>query len=239
MCLEIDFYSHVNQGNNSYSSLSKCTILLEFLFKVINTDKKTGLFFGTFNPIHIGHLILANYLAEFTDLHEVWFVVTPHNPLKKKKALLEDHHRLAMARIAVEEYPKLKVSDVEFHLPQPNYTINTLVYLEEKFPARSFCLIMGEDNLKSFPKWKNYEIILKRYPIYIYPRISDGDINSQFYTSLDGGKKVYQEKIKMVEAPIIELSSTFIRKAIKSGKNVRPMLPAEVWKYLDEMNFYK
>ena len=206
---------------------------------MIKTDKKTGLFFGTFNPIHIGHLILANYLAEFTDLQEVWFVVTPHNPLKKKKTLLDDHHRLAMVRIAVEEYPKLKVSDVEFQLPQPNYTINTLVYLEEKFPARSFCLIMGEDNLKSFTKWKNYEVIIERYPIYVYPRISDGPVDDQFLKDKMGAKKNYVSQIKMVNAPIIELSSTFIRKAVKEGKNIRPMMPTAVWRYLDEMNFYK
>ncbi len=178
-------------------------------------------------------------MVEFSDLEEVWFVVTPHNPHKKKKTLLDDHHRLAMARIAVEDYPKLKVSNVEFDLPQPNYTINTLVHLEEKFPNQTFCLIMGEDNLKSFPKWKNYEIILERYSIYIYPRISGGSIDSQFYTINNDGKGIYHEKIKMIDAPIIELSSTFIRKGIKAGKNIRPMLSAEVWKYLDEMNFYK
>jgi nicotinate-nucleotide adenylyltransferase len=178
----------------------------------------------------VGHLIIANYMVEFSDLDEVWFVVTPHNPLKKKKTLLEDHHRLSMVRIAVEEYPKLQASNVEFDLPQPNYTVNTLAYLEEKFPEKNFCLIMGEDNLKSFPKWKNYEIILKRYSIYIYPRISEGIVENQFES---------HEKIKKVDAPIIELSSTFIRHGIKSGKNIKPMLSAEVWKYLDEMNFYK
>lgn len=177
-------------------------------------------------------------MVEFSDLDEVWFVVTPHNPLKKKKTLLEDHHRLAMVRIAVEEYPKLKVSNVEFDLPQPNYTINTLVHLEEKYPDHNFSLIMGEDNLKSFPKWKNYEIILERYSIYIYPRISEGSVDNQFY-NLENGEKKYHEKITMVPAPIIELSSTFIRKGIKAGKNIKPMLSSEVWKYLDEMNFYR
>ena len=169
-------------------------------------------------------------MVEFSDLDEVWFVVTPHNPLKKKKTLLEDHHRLAMVRIAVEEYPKLKASNVEFDLPQPNYTVNTLAYLEEKYPKKNFCLIMGEDNLKSFPKWKNYEVILERYSIYVYPRISEGTVETQFDN---------HTKIKNVDAPIIELSSTFIRNGIKTGKNIRPMLSAEVWKYLDEMNFYK
>jgi nicotinate-nucleotide adenylyltransferase len=192
--------------------------------------KKIGLYFGTFNPIHVGHLIIANHMVEFSDLDEVWFVVTPHNPHKKKKTLLEDHHRLAMVRIAVEEYPKLQASNVEFDLPQPNYTVNTLAHLEEKYPKNNFCLIMGEDNLKSLHKWKNYEVILERYSIYVYPRISEGIVGTQF---------VNHEKIKKVDAPIIELSSTFIRRSIKYGKNIRPMLSAEVWKYLDEMNFYK
>ena len=195
--------------------------------------KKTGLYFGTFNPIHVGHLIIANHMVEFSDLDEVWFVVTPHNPHKKKKTLLEDHHRLAMVRIAVEEDPKLQASNVEFDLPQPNYTVNTLVHLEEKYPEKNFSLIMGEDNLKSLHKWKNYEVILERYSIYVYPRISEG--NTPLHPSR--GEKLPQ--IKIVDAPIIELSSTFIRKGIKAGKNIRPMLSAEVWTYLDEMNFYK
>lgn len=192
--------------------------------------KKIGLYFGTFNPIHIGHLIIANHMAEFSDLDEIWFVITPHNPHKKKKTLLEGHHRLAMVEIAVEDYPKLRASNVEFALPQPNYTVNTLAYLEEKYPNQNFCLIMGEDNLKSLHKWKNYEVILDRYSIYVYPRISEGTVETQFNN---------HEKITKVDAPIIELSSTFIRKAIKSRKNIRPMLSPEVWKYLDEMNFYR
>ncbi|WP_339701165.1 nicotinate (nicotinamide) nucleotide adenylyltransferase [uncultured Marixanthomonas sp.] len=192
--------------------------------------KKIGLYFGTFNPIHVGHLIIANHLVENSDLDEIWMVVTPHNPHKKKKTLLEDHHRLAMVRIALEEYPKLKASNIEFDLPQPNYTTNTLAHLEEKYPEKLFSLIMGEDNLKSFHKWKNFEVILDRYAIYVYPRISEGTIETQF----DG-----HPKITKVDAPIMELSSTFIRKGIQSGMNIRPMLPHTVWKYLDEMNFYK
>ncbi len=192
--------------------------------------KKIGLYFGTFNPIHVGHLIIANHLVENSDLDEIWLVVTPHNPHKKKKTLLDDHHRLAMVRIALEEYPKLKASNIEFDLPQPNYTTNTLAHLEEKYPEKLFSLIMGEDNLKSFHKWKNYEVILDRYSIYVYPRISEGTIETQF---------TGHPKITKVDAPIMELSSTFIRKGIQSGSNVRPMLPHTVWKYLDEMNFYK
>jgi len=191
---------------------------------------KIGLFFGTFNPIHVGHLTIANHLAEHSDLDQVWFVVTPHSPFKKKSSLLEDQQRLEMVYLATKDYPKLKPSDIEFNLPQPNYTINTLTYLEEKFPEHEFALIMGEDNLKSFHKWKNFEVILKRFYIYVYPRISSGLKEPVFKD---------HPKIVHVESPIMELSATFIRKAIKNEKNVRPMLPENVWQYLDEMNFYK
>jgi len=191
---------------------------------------KVGLYFGTFNPIHIGHLTIANHLAEFSDLDQVWFVVTPHSPFKKKSSLLDDNHRYQMVLRATEEYGKLKPSDIEFKLPQPNYTINTLVHLQEKYPDHEFCLIMGEDNLKNFHKWKNYELILESHEIYVYPRVSNGKVESRF----DGHPKIIH-----VDAPIMELSSTFIRKAIKEKKNIRPMLPEHVWQYLDEMNFYK
>lgn len=192
--------------------------------------KKVGLYFGTFNPIHTGHLIIANYMAEFSALDEVWMVVTPHNPFKKKSSLLDNHHRLEMVYKACEDYPKLNPSDIEFNLPQPNYTVNTLIQLEEKHPNLEFSLIMGEDNLKSFHKWKNYEVILERYSIYVYPRISNGMMENEFNS---------HEKITRVPAPIIELSSTFIRKAIKEGKDIKSMLPEKVWEYLDKMNFYK
>jgi len=196
----------------------------------MTSSKKIGLYFGTFNPIHVGHLIIANYMVTHSDLDEVWMVVTPHNPHKKKKTLLDNHHRLAMVRVALEEYPKLKASTIEFDLPQPNYTVNTLAHLKEKYPHQDFCLIMGEDNLKSFHKWKNYELILERYAIYVYPRISTGTVESQF----EGHKKITK-----VAAPILELSSTFIRNSIKNGKDIRPMLPQNVWEYLSEMNFYR
>ncbi|GLU43053.1 nicotinate (nicotinamide) nucleotide adenylyltransferase [Allomuricauda sp. NBRC 101325] len=193
--------------------------------------KKVGLFFGTFNPIHIGHLAIANHLVEFSDLDEVWFVITPQSPFKTKQSLLDDHHRYQMVYEAVKDYPKLKPSKIEFDLPQPNYTINTLVYLNEKYGKdHEFALIMGEDNLKSFHKWKNYETILDLYSIYVYPRISNGEMDHQFKG---------HPKITKVDAPIMEISSTFIRKAHKKGKNIRPLLPDEVWKYMDEMNFYR
>ena len=193
-------------------------------------SKKIGLYFGTFNPIHVGHLTIANHMVEFSDLDEVWLVVTPHNPHKKKKTLLDDIHRLAMVQIAVEEYPKLKASNIEYDLPQPNYTVNTLAYLEEKYPEAQFSLIMGEDNLKSLHKWKNYEVIVNRYDLYVYPRISEGNVENEFLA---------HGNIHRVAAPIMEISSTFIRKAIKDRKNIRPMLPQNVWEYLDEMNFYR
>ncbi|NDV14437.1 nicotinate-nucleotide adenylyltransferase [Muricauda sp. TY007] len=193
--------------------------------------KKVGLFFGTFNPIHIGHLVLANHLVEFSDLDEVWFVITPQSPFKVKQSLLENNHRYQMVFEAVQDYPKLKPSKIEFDLPQPNYTTNTLAHLDDKYGKdHQFSLIMGEDNLKSFHKWKNYEAILEHYSIYVYPRVSDGNIEHQFKG---------HPKITKVDAPIMEISSTFIRKAHKAGKNVRPMLPHSVWKYMDEMNFYR
>lgn len=192
--------------------------------------KKIGLYFGTFNPIHIGHLIIANHLAEFSDLDEVWLVVSPQNPFKKKKTLLEDHHRLEMVYRATEDYPKLKPSNIEFSLPQPSYTVTTLAHLEERYPELQFALIMGQDNLETLHKWKNSEIILERYPVYVYPRLGAGKETVSFPDP---------ERLIRVEAPVMELSSTFIREQIKAGRNIRPMLPEGVWQYIDEMNFYK
>jgi len=191
---------------------------------------KIGLYFGTFNPIHVVHLIIANHMAEFSDLEQIWMVVTPHNPLKKKSTLLEDHNRLQMVFLATEEYPKLKPSDIEFKLPQPNYTVNTLAYLQEKYSEHNFSLIMGEDNLNSFHKWKNYEVILQNHEIYVYPRISTEVISPEFEK---------HSKIHMIDAPIVEISSTKIRESIKLGKNVKPLLPENVWDYIDHNLFYK
>lgn len=191
---------------------------------------KVGLYFGTFNPIHVGHLIIANHLAENSDLDQIWLVVTPQSPFKKKQSMLDNYQRLEMVYRATKDYTNLYPSDIEFNLPQPNYTINTLAYLQEKYPEKTFSLIMGEDNLKSFHKWKNYQLILENHDIYVYPRLSEGTVETQF----DGHQKIHH-----INAPIIQLSSTFIRKAIKSGQNIRPMLPEHVWEYVDEMNFYK
>ncbi|WP_445731014.1 nicotinate (nicotinamide) nucleotide adenylyltransferase [Mariniflexile sp.] len=196
---------------------------------------KIGLYFGSFNPIHIGHLVIANHIAEYSDLSQVWFVVTPHNPFKKKHTLLDNYQRLEMVYRATKDYTKLKPCNIEFNLPQPNYTINTLTYLQEKYPNYEFSLIMGEDNLKSFHKWKNYELILENHHIYVYPRVlKDNPDSYREKPQFDGHKKIHH-----IDAPIMQLSSTYIRNAVKDGKNVKPMLPEFVWEYLDEMNFYK
>lgn len=193
--------------------------------------KKIGLFFGSFNPIHIGHLILANYILENTDMDELWFVVSPQNPFKEKKSLLKDHNRLDMVQLAVKNYPKMRASNVEFSLPQPSYSIDTLTYLKEKHPDYHFALIMGEDNLKTLPKWKNAQNLIENYQIIVYPRLSD-DSEKEKKMPLHGN-------ISLIKAPIIELSATEIRKMLKEGKNVRPMLPPEVFEYLDGSNFYR
>ncbi len=187
-----------------------------------------GLFFGSFNPIHVGHMVLANYMASFTDLEQVWFVVSPHNPLKEKSSLLNQNQRLHMVNLAIGETNKLKSSNIEFGLTQPSYTINTLAHLKEKYPQHQFSLIMGEDNLESFKKWKNYEEILKNHKLYVYPR---PDANS-------GDLKVHPNVI-LTAAPLMEISSTMIRQAIKDKKDVSFFVPQAVWQYLDEMSFYK
>ena len=157
---------------------------------------KIGLYFGTFNPIHVGHVIIANHLVEYSELDEIWMVVTPHNPHKKKNSLLENHHRYELVYIALEKYPKIKPTDIEFKLPQPNYTVKTLAFIDEKYPQHEFSLIMGEDNLQSFHKWKNYETILENHEIYCYPRIAEGKTKTMFEN---------HHKIHKVAAPILSL----------------------------------
>jgi len=191
---------------------------------------RVGLFFGSFNPVHIGHMIIANHFAEFTDLDEIWLVVTPHNPIKKKHSLLADHHRYRMVEEATEDFPKLKPSNIEFKLKQPNYTIHTLVHLGEKYPQHQFNLIMGQDNLNSFHKWKNSEVILENHEIYVYPRVTE---------IVNKHQLAEHSNVHFVDAPIVEISSTFIRQAVKEKKNVKVLLPYRTWKYMDEMNFYR
>ena len=197
---------------------------------ILEHRKKIGLFFGSFNPIHIGHLILANYILENSDMQELWFIVSPQNPFKEKKSLLKDHNRLDMVQLAIRNYPKMRASNVEFSLPVPSYTIDTLTYLQEKHPEISFSLIMGEDNLASLHKWKNYELLLEKHQVIVYPRLFGEEKTSDY---------LQHENIHQVTAPIIELSATEIRNMIKEGKNVRPMLPPEVFEYLDGSSFYR
>jgi len=188
---------------------------------------KIGLFFGSFNPIHIGHKVIASYLVDFTDLDKVMFVVSPKNPLKQKISLLDQYHRLQIIRAEIEDNSKLEVSDIEFSMPKPSYTIDTLVRLKEKYPENNYSIIMGSDNLQSFHKWKNYEQILEDYSVYVYPRPG---------YEISGSHK----NIHIIEGvPQMEISSSFIRKSIKEGKDISYLMPEKAWIYMDEMNFYR
>ena len=188
---------------------------------------KIGLFFGSFNPIHVGHKIIASYIAEFSDLEKVLFVVSPQNPLKQKKTLLDQNHRLQIIKAEVEDNPKLDVSDVEFSMPQPSYTIDTLVRLKEDNPEYEYALIMGADNLQNFHKWKNFQQILEDYSIYVYPRHG---------YEVEGS----HSNIHLIEGvPQMEISASFIRNSIQQDKDVSYLMPEKAWKYIDEMNFYK
>ncbi|MGB0402492.1 MAG: nicotinate (nicotinamide) nucleotide adenylyltransferase [Salibacteraceae bacterium] len=199
---------------------------------------KVGLYFGTFNPIHVGHLVIANHMAQYAGLDEVWLVVTPRNPMKLKDSLLPDYHRYELVHRAIEDNYKLRASDIEFKLEKPSYTANTLVYLEEKYPNNEFALIMGEDNLRTFHKWKNHENILANHRLIVYPRVLTEQEEAQV-TSHNGNFLHDHPHVQMVEAPVMKISASFIRRAIKEGKDVRYLLSEPVWAYIDEMNFYK
>lgn len=201
--------------------------------------KQIGLFFGSFNPVHQGHLILANYLVEETALEEVWFVITPQSPFKQKQRLLDNHHRLALVEEAIEGYPKLKVSTVEFGLPAPQYTALTIAHLMEKHPEASFSLIVGQDHLKTFHKWYNYQALLEGHQIYVYPRMPEEALAASKPLKQPKPEILNHSNLILVPAPVVEISSSYIRKALKAGKNIRPLLPPAVWKYMDEMNFYR
>ncbi len=188
---------------------------------------KIGLFFGSFNPIHIGHKIIASYMVEFTDLDKVCFIVSPQNPEKKKSSLLDQYHRLQIIRHEIEDDNKLSVSDIEFTMPIPSYTIDTLSVLKEKYPENEYSLIMGADNIKSLYKWKNYQQILKYYRIYVYPR--------------EGYKPSLVDKniFYINDVPKMEISASFIRASIKEKKDVSYLVPEKAWSYIEKMNFYK
>lgn len=190
---------------------------------------KIGLYFGSYNPIHIGHLAIANYMVEFTDIDQLWFVVSPQNPHKIKENLLADYHRLELVNRAIENDDRFRASNIEFNLPKPSYTIDTLTYLQERHPDYSFVILMGSDNLENFHKWKNFEMILENYGVIVYPR-----------PGFDKSKMLVHKNITVVEGvPLMEIASTFIREAIKTGKDIRYFMPLKAWEYLDEMNFYR
>lgn len=188
---------------------------------------KTGLYFGSFNPVHIGHLAIANYMIEFTDLDQLWFVISPQNPLKKQTSLLEDHKRRAMLEIAVENDDRFRVCDIEFRMPKPSYTIDTLTWLKELHPATEFVLIMGSDGLPTFHKWKNYKIIEEQYNRYIYPRPGYPVEPGQY------------PNMVIADAPQMEISSTFIREALRSKRDIRHFLPGKVYEYITQMHYYE
>lgn len=202
---------------------------------------KVGLYFGTFNPIHVGHLIIANYMTQYADLDQVWIIVSPQNPLKQKNTLLADYHRLALVRAAIEDNPKLTVSDIEFHLPIPSYTATTLTYLKEKYPEKEFSLIMGEDNLRTFHKWFNHEMILENHQIYVYPRVltAQEEAEKQAGTYTENTLSTHKNVTFCTDAPIMKVSSSFIRNAIAEGKDVRYLLTEPVYKYVEEMHFFE
>ena len=195
---------------------------------------KIGLYFGSFNPIHIGHMAIAGYMTEFAGLDQVWFVVSPHNPLKKKETLLADHHRFHMVQLAIGDSDRLKASDIEFKLPVPSYTIDTLTYLKEKYHKNEFCLVMGEDNLYTLHKWKNADNLVSRYPIYVYPRPDSVKPLSLLLDQLLSNSVIHK-----VNAPLMDISGTFIRDGIKNRKDMSYFLPPAVWKYIKEMHFYE
>ncbi len=189
---------------------------------------KTGLFFGSFNPIHIGHLVIADVMADQTDLDEVWFVVSPQNPFKSSKSLLHEFDRLKMVELAIASNYKFRASDIEFSMPKPSYTVDTLTYLTDKHPDKEFVLIIGEDNLVHFHKWKNYQSILDNHGLYVYPRPQVNKDQIQ----------VSHSNIRYVDSPMMDISATFIRSAISNNHSVQYLLPEVVVDYIRAKNFY-
>ena len=190
--------------------------------------KKVGIYSGSFNPIHHGHVMLANYLVEFSDLDELWFVVTPQNPLKKKEDLLDDDERLKMVQLAVGDDPRFFVSDIEMHLPTPSYTINTLTALSEQYPDGEFVFICGMDSLQNLKNWREYQKILDNYELLVFPR-----------EGYDGGDLINYPSVTVLDTPILEISSTFIRQCVREGRDVRHFMPERAFLYMKEHHFYE
>lgn len=189
---------------------------------------KIGLFFGSFNPVHVGHMVIANFMATQTDLSELWMVVSPHNPLKPKKSLAADYDRLHLVRLAIGDNPKLRASDIEFSLPKPSYTVDTLAYLREKHPQKEFVLIMGGDNLTTLHKWKHYELLLRDYAIYVYQR-----------PGYELGELAVHPAVHCFEAPLMHLSASYIRRCLEQGHSVQYLVPDAVFRYLAEVPLYR
>lgn len=204
------------------------TGLLNIILPPGKVSLRIGLFFGSFNPVHIGHLAIANYLVEYGNIDQLWFVVSPQNPHKKKENLLNDYDRLEMMHLAAKDEHRFRVCDVEFRLPKPSYTIDTLTHLSEKYPDHSFSIIMGSDNLVNFHRWKNYDQILRNYGILVYPR-----------PGFDPQQAQIEDNYTLINAPLMEISSTFIREGIRQGRDLRHFLPPGVWDYIDKMGFYR
>lgn len=188
---------------------------------------ETGLFFGTFNPVHIGHMAIANYMAEFVPFREIWFVVSPQSPFKSHETLLPDYQRLELLNLAINDDPRFRTSSIEFTMPKPSYTIDTLAYLGEKYPGRHFSLIMGQDNLAGLHKWKNYQFLLDQYPIWVYPRKGCSE-----------NPLISHPNIRFTDAPLLEISASMLRHSIAMGKNMKYFFPEKVWNYITEMNLF-
>ncbi|HTN07240.1 nicotinate (nicotinamide) nucleotide adenylyltransferase [Agriterribacter sp.] len=186
-----------------------------------------GLYFGSFNPVHHGHLIIAGFIAGYTPLHQVWFVVSPQNPFKISHSLLNEYQRLHLVRTAIEGEPKLRASDIEFHLPKPSYTIDTLAYLEEKYPQHQFAIIMGSDSFQNLHKWKNSEVLMKRFPIFVYKRAGFEVAAGQ------------SPNITILDAPLLQISATQIREMVKQGKSVRYLVPDSVKEEIEKNGYYR
>ncbi|MCW3090291.1 MAG: nicotinate-nucleotide adenylyltransferase [Ferruginibacter sp.] len=186
-----------------------------------------GLYFGSFNPVHVGHLLIANYVINNTDIQQVWFMVSPQNPLKPASSLLNEYHRLHLVQSAIDGETKLKASSIEFQLPKPSYTVDTLAYLKEKYPQHQFAIIMGSDSLCNLAKWKNYEVIVKEHPLYIYERQGFAINNTLNAT------------IHVIKAPLLQVSSTHIRELIKQRKSIRYMVPDIVKEEIEQNGYYK
>ena len=199
------------------------------------SPKRVGLYFGSFNPVHLGHLVIANHMLQHAELDEVWLVVTPTSPHKQRVDLIPEEHRLQMVKLALADHPKLRASSVEFDLPRPNYTARTMEHLRSAHPDTAFSIIMGQDNLEGFQTWKDHEALMAAHRLLIYPRLSTGSSEP----SGEAAKWLEHPRVEIHEAPVIAISSTYIRDAITSGYDVQFLLPDAVVAYIGNNHFYE